>query len=87
QESVKSTVIGTDSNSKVDNDKFKKVYPAAQKIMTESKKEIGKLEKDLNSFDTKAKQELSGSLSKVKNQFDAAKLEIDSIAEKHEQQN
>nr|WP_233749989.1 hypothetical protein [Mycoplasmopsis agalactiae] len=31
QESVKSTVMGTDSNSKVDNDKFKKVYPAAQK--------------------------------------------------------
>ncbi|UUM25674.1 hypothetical protein NQV05_00765 [Mycoplasmopsis agalactiae] len=86
-ESVKSTVIGKDENSKVDNNKFKKAYPAAQKIMTESKKEIDKLEKDLNSFDTKSKQELSGSLSKVKNQFDAAKLEIDSIAEKHEQQN
>ncbi|EIN14969.1 Hypothetical protein, predicted lipoprotein [Mycoplasmopsis agalactiae 14628] len=87
QESVKSTVIGTDEDSKVDNDKFEKAYPTAQKIMTESKKEIDKLEKDLNSFDTKSKQELSGSLSKVKNQFDAAKLEIDSIAEKHEQQN
>ncbi|CAL58843.1 MAG1450 family lipoprotein [Mycoplasmopsis agalactiae] len=86
-ESVKSTVTGTDANSKVDNDKFKNAFPAAQKIMTESKKEIDKLEKDLNSFDTKVKQELSGSLSKVKNQFDAAKLEIDSIAEKHEQQN